>query len=152
MRNDPRLFLRYYDRVKDKEHDRGTFCDPGQELDTLYGFNRDEKECLIQREARPDSKRTQVWYGSIGSGDKLMKNRRKRDELRDKHGIIGLEMEAAGIMNNIAVGVIRGVCDYADDRKNEDWQPYAAAMASAYAKAILTEIPPKISPVSRYVC
>lgn len=64
-------------------------------------------------------------------------------DLRDRYGIIGLEMEAAGIMNTIPVGVIRGVCDYADSHKNKDWQPYAAAMAAAYAKAILGTIQPK---------
>ncbi len=70
-----------------------------------------------------------------------MKNAEKRNELRDKYRIIGLEMEAAGTMNCIPVGVIRGVCDYGDERKNKNWQPYAAAMAAAYAKAILAEIP-----------
>jgi hypothetical protein len=44
-------------------------------------------------------------------------------------------------MNRIPVGVIRGVCDYGDEHKNKEWQPYAAAMAAAYAKAILLEIP-----------
>ncbi|KAH7191295.1 hypothetical protein DER44DRAFT_678162 [Fusarium oxysporum] len=48
----------------------------------------------------------------------------------------GLEMETAGTMNRIPVGVIRGVCDYADEHKNKEWQPYAAAMAASYAKAI----------------
>ncbi|KAL2859969.1 uncharacterized protein BJX67DRAFT_368375 [Aspergillus lucknowensis] len=52
-------------------------------------------------------------------------------------------MEAAGIMNEIPVGNIRGVCDYGDERKNKDWQPYAAAMAAAFAKAVLSEITPK---------
>jgi nucleoside phosphorylase len=46
-------------------------------------------------------------------------------------------------MNQIPVGVIRGVCDYGDEHKNKIWQPYAAAMAAAYAKAVLTEICPK---------
>jgi len=41
-------------------------------------------------------------------------------------------MEAAGTMNRIPVGVIRGVCDYGDEHKNKEWQPYAAAMAGAY--------------------
>lgn len=71
-----------------------------------------------------------------------MRNSRQRNELRDKYNIIGLEMEAAGTMNRIPVGVIRGVCDYADKHKNKKWQPYAAAMASAYAKAVLQEILP----------
>ena len=34
----------------------------------------------------------------------IMKNARKRNELRDKYNIIGLEMEAAGTMNRIPVG------------------------------------------------
>ena len=46
-----------------------------------------------------------------------MKNARKRNELRDKYYLIGLEMEAAGTMNRIAVGVIRGVCDYGENTK-----------------------------------
>ncbi|XP_044721314.1 NACHT domain-containing protein [Hirsutella rhossiliensis] len=78
-----------------------------------------------------------------GSGEKLMKNARKRNELRDRYDLIGLEMEAAGTMNRIPVGVIRGVCDYGDAHKNKEWQPYAAAMAAAYAKAVLAELVPK---------
>lgn len=77
-----------------------------------------------------------------------MRNARKRNELRDKYHVIGLEMEAAGTMNRIPVGVIRGVCDYGDEHKNKEWQPYAAAMAAAYGKAVLAEIPLKISPQS----
>ena len=52
-------------------------------------------------------------------------------------------MEAAGVMNEIPVGNIRGVCDYGDERINKEWQPYAAAMAAAFAKAVLLEITPK---------
>jgi hypothetical protein len=72
----------------------------------------------------------------------LVKSAKKRDELRDKFDLIGLEMEAAGIMNKIPVGVIRGVCDYGDAQKNKAWQPYAAAMAAAYAKYLLNTITP----------
>lgn len=142
--NDAELFLPYYEKMKHKEHTNGTFTDPGQEQDRLYQLD-DGIEHLVEREGRPCSKRTRVWYGPIGSGEKLMKNSRKRNELRDKYNIIGLEMEAAGTMNRIPVGVIRGVCDYGDEHKNKEWQPYAAAMAAAYAKAILHEIPQKPS-------
>jgi hypothetical protein len=88
----------------------------------------------------PDLSR--VCYGPIGSGDKLLKNAQKRNELRKRYGMIGLEMEAAGTMNRIPVGVIRGVYDYGDRHKNKDWQSYAAAMAASYARALLDEIPP----------
>jgi nucleoside phosphorylase len=115
------------------------FFDPGQEKDYLHSSN---SALPVQRERRPDDERTRLWYGSIGSGDKLLKSREDRDKLRDKYHVIGLEMEAAGVMNEIPVGNIRGVCDYGDERKNKDWQPYAAVMAAAYAKAVLSEIPP----------
>jgi nucleoside phosphorylase len=116
------------------------FPDPGQENDFLYLSN---DNLPVPRQCRPDAERTRVWYGSIGSGDQLLKSSRDRDKLRDRYNVIGLEMEAAGVMNEIPVGNIRGVCDYGDERKNKDWQPYAAVMAATYAKAVLQEIPPK---------
>ena len=138
--HDPHLFLRYYESVKEKRHSKGTFSDPGQEKDVLYQVDESGEGRQMKREQRPDSERTRVWYGPIGSGDKLIKNARRRDELRNKYNVIGLEMEAAGTMNHIAVGVIRGVCDYGNEHKNKEWQPYAAAMAAAYAKAVLAEV------------
>ncbi|KAK8036901.1 hypothetical protein PG991_001215 [Apiospora marii] len=141
--NDAPLFLDYYEAMKDRDHELGTFSDPGQEHDKLYMTGEDGMERVVERPLRPAERRTRVWYGPIGSGEKLMKNARKRDELRDSYNLIGLEMEAAGTMNRIPVGVIRGVCDYGDVHKNKAWQPYAAAMAAAYAKAVLAQIPAK---------
>lgn len=138
--NDSETFLPIYETIKGKEHSDGIFADPGQEKDELYQIGQDGIEKLVERDRRPDARRTRVWYGSIGSGDKLVKNAQKRNELRDKYNVIGLEMEAAGTMNRIPVGVIRGVCDYGDEHKNKEWQPYAAAMAASYAKAVLYEI------------
>ena len=42
----------------------------------------------------------------------------------------------------VKVGVVvRGICDYADSHKNKRWQPYAAGVAAAYAKEVLSAIP-----------
>jgi nucleoside phosphorylase len=79
----------------------------------------------------------EVHYGLIASGNKVIKNAQLRDDLREKHGIICFEMEAAGLMNALPVAVIRGVSDYADSHKNDEWQPYAAAAAAAYARGLL---------------
>lgn len=143
--NDHKLFLPFYEAVKDEEHSfefssDQTFRDPGQDEDKLYAKTSDGVDVLVPRARRPNSKRTRVWYGPIGSGDKLMKSSSERDRLRDLYNIIGLEMEAAGVMPSLPVGVIRGVCDYGDKHKNKQWQPYAAAMAASYAKAILMKI------------
>ncbi|KAL2814419.1 hypothetical protein BJX63DRAFT_442494 [Aspergillus granulosus] len=136
-KRDTEAILGYYKSIA---HTATIFPDPGQDNDVLI-LPSDNKP--VQRQCRPESTRTRVWYGSIGSGDKLLKSHRDRDEMRDKYNVIGLEMEAAGVLNEIPVGNIRGVCDYGDEQKNKDWQPYAAAMAAAFAKAVLSEIPPK---------
>ncbi|KAF2221864.1 nucleoside phosphorylase domain-containing protein [Elsinoe ampelina] len=117
---------------------------PSEEHDILLATrSADSSEAVvIPRPKRPDSCRTYVWYGRIGFGDALVKSARKRDQLRDDYGIIGLEMEAAGTMNILPAGVIRGVCDYADGQKDKQWQPYAAAAAAAYAKCILHHTTP----------
>ena len=105
------VFLQYYENIRDKKHSNGTFADPGQERDQLYQTANEENTKLMERTPRHHSERTKVWYGPIGSGDKLMKNAQKRDYLRDTFNLIGLEMEGAGTMNTIPVGVIRGVCN-----------------------------------------
>jgi nucleoside phosphorylase len=46
-------------------------------------------------------------------------------------------MEAAGLMNDFHCLVIRGICDYSDTHKNDQWQRYATATAAAYAKELL---------------
>ncbi|KAK2590875.1 hypothetical protein QQS21_011429 [Conoideocrella luteorostrata] len=115
-----KLFLPYYEKIKDEECANGTFHYPGQDLDHLHGLDSSGNSYLIERTPRPDDQRTKVWYGNIGSGDTLMKDATKRDELAGAYDLIGLEMEAAGAMNVLPVGVIRGVCDYADEHKNEE--------------------------------
>ncbi|KAM3497874.1 hypothetical protein MY10362_008786 [Beauveria mimosiformis] len=128
---------RHYQQIENKvcDDDGNTFAYPGHDKDVLYsGGIRVDRPRLRQR--------TRVWYGSIGSGNKLMRDATTRDKLRDEFDLIGLEMEAAGVINTIPVGVIRGVCDYGDRYKNKQWQPYAAAIAAAYAKHLLQTMPP----------
>jgi nucleoside phosphorylase len=37
--------------------------------------------------------------------------------------------------------VIRGICDYCDSHKSNEWQEYAALTAAAYSKALLSIVP-----------
>ncbi|KAL6700546.1 hypothetical protein J3F84DRAFT_392590 [Trichoderma pleuroticola] len=52
------------------------------------------------------------------------------------------ETEAAGLMNHFPCLVIRGICDYSDSHKNEEWQGYAAMVATMYTKDLLYQIAP----------
>jgi nucleoside phosphorylase len=81
-------------------------------------------------------------YGTIASGNCVIKDGTTRDELRKEHDVLCFEMEAAGIMQEFPCLVIRGICDYADSHKNKAWQGYAAATASAFAKELLSLVLP----------
>jgi nucleoside phosphorylase len=40
-------------------------------------------------------------------------------------------------MNSFPCVIIRGIADYADSHKNDNWHRYAALVAAAYAKELL---------------
>lgn len=69
-----------------------------------------------------------------------MKDAQRRDDIEQEHNILCFEMEAAGLMNQFPCLVIRGICDYCDSHKNKAWQPYAAAVAAAWAKELLRNV------------
>ena len=81
----------------------------------------------------------EIHYGLIASGNQVMKDAKKRDEISNDMGesVLCFEMEAAGLMNDFPCLVIRGICDYSDSHKNKEWQRYAAAVAAAEAKEFL---------------
>ncbi|OAQ60405.1 nacht and ankyrin domain-containingprotein [Purpureocillium lilacinum] len=84
-----------------------------------------------------------IHYGPIASGNRVIKDAKLRDRINNRFGghVLCVEMEAAGLMDNFPCLVIRGVCDYADSAKNKEWQEYAAAVAAAYAKEIISMVP-----------
>ncbi|KAH0551748.1 hypothetical protein GP486_007034 [Trichoglossum hirsutum] len=82
-----------------------------------------------------------VHRGLILSGSGVVKNPEDRDRLRQGHDdAVCFEMEAAGIMDEIPCLVVRGICDYADTHKQDEWHHYAAASAAAYSKALLLKV------------
>ncbi|KAF5846987.1 hypothetical protein GGP41_003240 [Bipolaris sorokiniana] len=97
----------------------------------------------ITRHTRESTNEIVVHYGTIASGNQVMRSAIERDKVsKELGGVLCFEMEAAGLMNSFPCLVVRGICDYADSHKNKRWQPYAAATAAAYAKEVLLVIPP----------
>jgi nucleoside phosphorylase len=110
------------------DHERGATC------------SKCSKDYIVDREARRQE--VMVHYGTIASGNQVMRNAAERDKVSaELGGVLCFEMEAAGLMNSFPCLVIRGVCDYADSHKNKQWQAYAAGTAAAYAKELLSVIP-----------
>ena len=118
---------------------------PGQALDHLfkpeYIHQGDDTTCeacdyrnVIKRSIRTRDE-PMVYHGTIASADVVMRDATRRDQLRERHGALCFEMEAAGLMNNFPCLIIRGICDYADSHKNKRWQRYAAVAVSALMKS-----------------
>jgi nucleoside phosphorylase len=111
-------------------HERGHTCD----------------KCSVEsRQPRPEREsgaEVTVHYGTIASGNQVMKDAAERDRISGElGGVLCFEMEAAGLMNSFPCLVIRGISDYADTHKNYQWQAHAAGTAAAYAKELLSVIP-----------
>jgi nucleoside phosphorylase len=99
-----------------------------------------DKSKLTLRPSR-DHEEPVIHYGLIASGNQVVKDGKQRDQLAQELGVLCVEMEAAGLMNDFPCLVIRGICDYADSHKNKEWQGYAAAVAAAYAKELVLIVP-----------
>ncbi|KAK6356038.1 hypothetical protein TWF718_000412 [Orbilia javanica] len=118
---------------------------PGAQ-DLLFGTDNIHTEgqetCIrcenpILREERESGNYPRIHYGLIASGNQVVKDSKARDKLAAE-GALCVEMEAAGVTNQIPCLVIRGICDYADSHKNKIWQEYACATAAAYLGLLLT--------------
>jgi len=111
-------------------HEGGLACDQ---------CGADRQQVRSQRERKAEAV---VHYGTIASGNRVIKNALERDRVSaELGGVLCFEMEAAGLMNNFPCLVIRGISDYADSHKNKRWQANAAGAAAAYAKELLSAIP-----------
>jgi nucleoside phosphorylase len=100
------------------------------------------------RALRPQFPR--IFLGRIASADIVQANPTMRDQIRDEQNVRAFEMEGYGFsfgaMNRqLGYIVVRGICDYANPRKNrsseDQWQRYAANVAAAYTLAIIRELP-----------
>jgi nucleoside phosphorylase len=84
-----------------------------------------------------------VFSGAIASGNTVLKGAVHRDQLRDELAALAIEMEGSGLadaahVSNVPCFVIRGTCDYSDEEKNDIWQEYAALIAAAFLRRLLS--------------
>jgi nucleoside phosphorylase len=76
-----------------------------------------------------------IHYGTIASGNQVMRNGTQRDNIAQQLDAICFEMDILPCLP------IQGICDYSDSHKNKEWQRYAAATAAAYARELLGVLP-----------
>ncbi|PYH90696.1 purine and uridine phosphorylase [Aspergillus ellipticus CBS 707.79] len=82
-----------------------------------------------------------VHRGTIASGEIVLKDAVKRDLLTQDNEILCFEMECAGALSDFPCLVIRGISNYCDSHKNDQWQGFASAAAAAYARQLFFHVP-----------
>ncbi len=131
------------------------FRRPAPETDVLYASENQGAQISHPsdpwRDEHPTSSR--VHLAGIGSGNTLLKDPVLRDNLREQHGIRAIEMEGSGTADAAWSSgkqylAVRGICDYCDTHKNDDWQYYAALVAAAYTRVLIENLP--FRPPRRY--
>ena len=99
------------------------------------------KQQLRERPLREYAAIPKVHYGPIASGNRVIRDAVFAEAVRETYGNLCFEMEAAGL-DNFPSLTIRGISDYCDTHKNDYWHQYAAVAAAAYAKELLSVVPP----------
>ncbi|HRI71740.1 MAG TPA: protein kinase, partial [Polyangium sp.] len=93
----------------------------------------------------------QVTRATIASGEKLLRDAQKLEEIRDLHGKIeAFDMESAGMVeacdrDHVPWLVIRGISDFGDAQKDDRFQDFAARSAAAVLADFLAhgwDLPP----------
>ena len=119
---------------------------PPQQTDVLTSSSN--PDIVIDHPADPTREPGQpkIHTGPIASANRLLMNPTKRDELRARFDVRAVEMEGSGIADatwnhEVWYLVVRGICDYCDSTKNDQWQDYAAVVAAAYTRALLESVP-----------
>ncbi|ETS79462.1 hypothetical protein PFICI_09315 [Pestalotiopsis fici W106-1] len=133
--SDTHRFFDYYGALKIRGYHSKRFIDPGQNFDILYRTNGDGIEKRVKgRVPRTSRQRTRVWHGPVDPG--------KYYATQDPK-FWGIFKENKDMGTRLPVYVIRGICNYGDGHDTSKWRSYAAAMAGAYAKAVLDKIRPR---------
>lgn len=145
-------FLSYIEQtIRKNDETRGSFSPPNPPEDRLFEIHKRHivtadtcDNCPVEWEvkrAERKKKGPQPHYGIIASGNAVVKNGEIREQIQKETGALCFEMEAAGLMQDFPCIIIRGICDYADSHKNDQWHGYAALVAAAYTKQLLSYIP-----------
>ncbi len=103
--------------------------------------------------AKADDTHPRVHVGPIASGEKVIAAVEAADELRSTQAnLIAVEMESAGVasaafsaVKKVGFLVIRAICDFADESKDDRWHDYAAQSAAACLREFVESRPVPVS-------
>ena len=96
----------------------------------------------------PEDFAMRIHYGPMACGPLVVKDPKYMTTLRaHEHSLLAMDMESYGVAlaaamcstpaRTVHAVIVKGVVDYADGAKNDDWHDYAAYASAAFARAIL---------------
>jgi nucleoside phosphorylase len=99
----------------------------------------------VPRPESPPDQPPKVHYGVVASGEKVVADSQLMAELASSWSrLVAIEMEAYGTAlaanqasNPPGVLMVKSLCDWADESKNDHWQEYAADAAAAFTMSLL---------------
>lgn len=103
-----------------------------------------------ERPNEPDNiDKPRVHFAPIAAGEKVVADEAMANDLQRVHAkILGIEMESFGVAVAAANALerprflaIRGISDYANSTKNDDWHMYAADVAASFAVGFIKSGP-----------
>jgi len=89
-----------------------------------------------------------VRFGVVASGEKVIADKEWGENLRHVWPkAIGVEMEGIGFAQaaydrEVPFGVIKAISDFADRKKSDNWQPYAASVAATFVATVIRALGP----------
>ncbi|GAA0282583.1 5'-methylthioadenosine/S-adenosylhomocysteine nucleosidase [Methylorubrum aminovorans] len=135
-------------RLAEATREDGPYKRPHARTDVLRDDRDPDNPVTIRR--KKDERRARhaslAFTGAVGSATKVVKSHEERERVREDYGVIAVEMEGAGVAeaamsNGKGFFVVRGICDYANDGKNDGWHRYASMAAAVFAVHLIESMP-----------
>jgi len=102
-------------------------------------------------QALPDGFKTNIHYGAMACGPQVIKDKSYVDQIKGReHSLVGLDMESYGVAlaasmcsshaHTIVPLVVKGVCDFADSDKSDNWHDYCSYSSASFVLTVLEQI------------
>jgi nucleoside phosphorylase len=98
----------------------------------------------------PSESKPKIHYGAMACGPQVIKDQSYIELLRSKeHSLLAIDMESYGLAlatsmcstysRTIVPLVVKGVCDFADSEKGDDWHDYCSYASAAFMHSVLDQ-------------
>jgi nucleoside phosphorylase len=129
-----------------EDYPMAVFARPPDSSDQLHRGRRQVPHPDRSRSGHPEGF-PKVHFGTVGSADILLRSAETRDRLAAQHRVLAFEMETAGVAAGVANRgvnwfVVRGITDYCDEHKNDDWHQYGSLVAAGGVRGLLAQCSP----------